>query len=401
MKKTIYPIAIVSMAFMFAGCSDDDGPNGNAFDSYHRIDLSSAEKTVAERYNEFSVEMLLSQMKTYEAGGEALLPSLDIIATLSALANGDNGATRDAILLKITGSHDAAVLQTVNSLNNKLFSEMPRMQGGDCYRNGARLLVPGDAKLKDPFISALTQLNGSSQDMWTITNSKSDIDSWCRYVTSDRIQTVPAQSAGNTFSAYVASGLTLPWGDEVENVMLKKGEFHSLTGSANRTVDMLWLDCDEVKYAESQGLTAVRIPLGNGNFTFTGICIEGYAGLKELTYADIKNLRYKETDMQLTLPAVKCAYARDIMPLLKSERIGQLFDASQGLNAVCDKTVVLNQFVIAATAALDKQGVAASGVAGAETRSSRTAVVVTFDHTFIYFIEEASTGVILSAGIYD
>lgn len=397
-KRIIYPIFAASLAFVMTGCSDDDGLKREVYDSYHQLNLTSAEKSVAERYNEFSVDMLLAQYKANEESGEMLFASLDILASLSVLANGDTDATRDAILREIAGSVDAEALVNVNSLNSKLFDEMPRMQDGTVYKNGATIMLPSDMKLKEAFSSALAAVNGGNAGVM----SKKNIDEWVRSVTFGKVQNVPVADSDNAISMYVANGLKLRWGYAVENASAVKGEFYSSTSSVAKTVDMLLLACDDVRYAESDGLKAVKIPLGNGNFTFTGICVDGYKGLRNLSYSAVKTLNYREEDVRLTLPRIDCEDTRDIAPLLKARGLEMLFDASKGMNAVCDRTVTLGGFTSLAVAELTTEGVSASGVADATTRTaSRSSLDVTFDRTFIYFIEETSTGVILSAGVYN
>lgn len=397
-KRIYYPILAALSAFVMTGCSDDDGPKGEVYDSYHQINLTSAEKSVVERYNEFSVEMLLAQYKANEESGEMLFPSIDILASLSALANGDAEAARDAILREIAGNGDASTLGNVNSLNSKLFSEMPLMQDGNGYKNGATIILPSGVKLKEDFLSALTIVNGGN----AVITSKDKIDDWCRRVTFGKVQSVPVSDTNNAISMYVANGLKLRWGYAVGNVSALKGEFYSSASSVAKTVDMLLLACDDVKYAESEGLTAVKIPLGNSNFTLTAIRIDGYKGLSNLSYSAIQALQYREEDVMLTLPRIDCKYTRDIAPLLKAKGLEILFDASKGMNGVCDKTVSLDNFTSIAVAELTTEGVSASGMAATTTRTAtRSSLDVKFNHTFIYFIEETSTGVILSAGVYD
>ena len=129
MKTKLISILLALVIFL-PSCSDSKGdePKGcedEGWLPYESLDVSRSEREIISQQNDFSYNLFkkLYEKPAYQQGNFILSP-LSASMSLSMMANGAKGETRDEIL-DVLGFEDAN-LEEVNTFNKRLCEELQR-----------------------------------------------------------------------------------------------------------------------------------------------------------------------------------------------------------------------------------------------------------------------------------
>lgn len=425
MKK----ISIVCICmFLLAGCSKDNIPNNNQ--EPISITLTKAEENIAQSEINFSLRLLQALEKdedVYKTDPNIFVSPYSVNAVLSILANGvtDNTAEKIYNLLGYD-KNDTESANTYYSLMNKsLMTTDPHsslslansMWYNTAYTNGN--INPNFESAGKKYYNLLINGDNFKQNGNSV---KDNINTWSSKNTDGQIGKVIDRVDPNTVVYFLNSVLfKSPWKNGV-SFKDTNSMFYSYNGT-QKNIKMIKAKTRSVAVIDIYDMSCVKIPFGNGSFSFIammpkdGMTFETAldAMQKEVTFTDLNRFfndalnedKYNPfyTESEVMMPNINIESKIDMVNTINKMGDNSLFDNIE-LN-IFNKTLrgMNVNFCQRSKIELNKDGVRATAVSTGEVGVTdpnpfpEVKGKIVLDHPYMFFISENSTNTILFAGV--
>lgn len=408
-KSYLAIVVCTAASLSFASC-DKEEEGVRAGSEPTPIVLPEGTRAITESGNDFSFR-LFREIASSDDDNIVISP-LNVMTTLSMLANGDNGESRDEILFALGRGAGESELRGLTAYCNALLTQLPeadrtaelRFANSLWYEPGVTLDGNFADIISDQFLADLINKSISG------TEGMEAVNEWVRSNTHGLIDKFLTKPLGRTkaaaLNAVYFKGI---WKEEFDKSRTSGAVFHNADGSESEAQFMFREG--NYNYAALNNMQAIRLPYGNGNYCMTVIIPEGENNIRDLvstlgsgTLADL-NQKWKLADVKLYLPKFECGINRKIEDSLNELGIKRLFDNDAGLNRVFApeemETFIASFFQHAATVKVDEEGSeggTASLVPTTITGISYNAGEIRVDRPFIFMISETTTDAILFIG---
>ena len=412
MKQTKSFLSVAIAAGLLASCSDDSqGKFEGIIDVpvTDEITLSRSEADVNEGLNKFSFDFFNAVAENHatvllenQTDGNLSVSPVSAAMCMALLANSGDDALTSAISAML-GFND---LETLNSTCNKLMRFLPS------EKNGAKLMLANSVwynnyfTARDEFIKSMgdtyfAEVNGIDL---TDQSSVETVNNWCSTKTGGLIPHV-LENIDPGCLAVIANAMYFQgeWDVDFDENLTRPKDFHGTV--ATTEVDMMHSDYSGFYYADSE---AEAISIGfNGSTSMWLVLPKDGTTAEELS----KNMTASKWNGLIEKPESRNIHLD--VPRFKIESSAELNDAFSSLGLTCrfsglDKLGINlpGQFITRqkTSTEIDEKGatLAAATVTdiywNISTQPAEEDVTLTFDHPFLYLIQNNTTGSILMAG---
>lgn len=387
-------------------CSDEPGDNGAH--EFTAVPLTAETRGGVEINNGFATELFGATLLQDDSGDNICISPFSLFSTLSMMANGDDAASRDEILLTLGLTKSRMTLDDLNSYNHMLLSWMPRLDSKvECEFINAMWHDPSEAVNPD-FADTLTSLYNAQLIAQSPAGFEgmSAINRWVSDRTHGMITKFLDDPVAGSVSLFNIVNFNGKWKIPFNKSETKDRKFHSADGTTSETPFMHVND--KFKYAECESFEAVKLYYGHRNFSMTAVLPKEGAEFKDVLndegFNDINRV-FNDPQTSVTAQADICFPKYDVLtraemyPCLAAMGIKET--AKAGLKSIIDTPVTINSITHAVRIIVNEEGTKASAASMAGDRTSflpDKTVKISFDRPFIYIIQEESTGTILFMG---
>lgn len=407
--KRINIILIILLNVISVACTDDiDNPSNN--NARKDIILSRAETEIIGSQINFSINLINNYLGEVNEDEDILAISpFEAAVNLSMLSNATSPTALDEIN-KVLGPQKASPEQ-LNEVIKKISSSLPDLDN-QCdinFANSCWTLPQMD------FSASFTEAISNSYNAYfghtelETEMGKSILDAWCANTTNGLITKAPIDNDPNLRFVFISiANFKGKWTTPFSKSNTKKVRFYPLT-APTYYVDMMKQEL-ECSGFEDDEFTYISLPYGNRAYSMSLILpknnkrsISEFASSLSAPKWHQAKENARNYTMTISLPKFKFTHTSRLKDALKRMGIIEIFENEKSLpllfNAPCDYFVKkINQSVYIET---DEDGTAASTVsvvAGGDG-SVGPGKSIEFNRPFMFIIDEASTGVILFAGI--
>jgi serine protease inhibitor len=391
MKKFIALILIVCLT----GCSDDSvAPNNPPNLRF----LSNAEVTVSSSLNDFGFRLL----REVDADQNTFISPLSVSIALGMAMNGASEETAQSIVntINFEGLTANEVNQAYQDLSVLLKSMDKTVQLG--IANSA--WYHQDYPVNKNFVQTIkTYYDGTAQALdFGSVSAKNTINSWVESKTNNRIQDL-IQDISPSEIMFLVNAIYFKgdWQYQFEASKTHTADF-TVEGGSVTPVSMMFSKGASIQLETNENVQLVDIPYGNGQFRMT-ILTPTTGSLHDLvesiTAEQLSNwlAGSDSVSVELEIPKFKMTWKDDLKGALEKMgmRMGgfpNLFEQPLGLAI----SRVLHQSFLEVN---EKGSEAAAATAiGFELTSTPKPFRITIDRSFLFFIREKHSGVILFSG---
>ena len=431
-KYLLIGVAAIAAVFLPA-CSSDDSTKNNQLNP---IELSRAESEVSANLNGFSVNLLKALVDQNDENKNIAVSPLGagMVAGMfgNAIADEDLSELTKALGLE---SND---LTALNSFNAKMLETLPshdksatlKLAHGSWFdQNRVQLTESYRTILDNEYISEIQMADFS--DKSTLEN----INSWAAKNTDNAIPTILDELNPYYLAVWVNTMYFKgSWKSMFDKSKTEKDEFtlsdgekvkvEMMTGARNieaYNVYKLPEDSNDFSIENAPFTTIVNMDYGNSAFAFSAIMPDQSLSINDFIVqnSDIlfnvlskpELLGVKVPSASLIFPKMNIMVTTDLIPIMQSLGVNNIFNMDYGVNfpgLSIGRTDfgdsgnpyigVFNQkikFDVDEEGAIVKVATVGSGM----LESAMSSVKAKFDHPFIYFIWEKTTGTILLEGV--
>lgn len=423
MKKVVgYILWVALLPLFFASCSGDDDGNDkteelvNLLPETRAVQLTADQKKLVETNNDFAFK-LFSQIyssKVQEGRYENVVSSpLGIAYTLGMLNAGAEGTTKSEILnfLGFEGSAD----QDINAYFSALLKQLPEadrnvtlLTANAFYLNKNYSFNDSYSEIMKKYFDAQLETVNFSKQAETLNK----INSWANEKTKGMIPAIMDKADPETVACLLnALYFKGNWTSRFDVKRTADASFARMNGE-KVTVPMMHNNV-AIQAAQCDDYAMVNIPFGNGLAWHMYVLLPN----ESKTVADVlqglnneswtKMLRSQKTmEMDLKIPRFKTDSELDMKPVLQKCGVKQVFTGGSQLSKICNNSpLMISDMKQKVAFGVDEDGVKMATVT--KTGMYETAYFIdgekgTFyaDSPFVYIISEASSGVILTMGVY-
>lgn len=397
MKQLFYYLSAAVLATTMLSCSNDgDKP-------YSEIQMPAQTRALVVNNNDFSFDLLNREMERDDRN--IAISPFSVYTTLAMLANGDNDIPRQEILevLRIQSNE----IEDLNSFVSLMLAKLPHLDNRTQINIKNSLWADPEINLNQDFSSCLSK----NFDAEIIRKSpggetgKLEVNKWISDATNGKIPNFLTEPFDEMVKMMVANALYFKgkWSDPFKKENTKKRTFHNQTGGAVSTDFMHRRESQ--KYYSNDYCSLTTLEYGNGNFAMTialpneGVSVEELSSKlnSQLIQTYLKEAWLPEVD--LYLPKFEIITQTDLIDVLESMGIKEMFWPNTGLNSISTINFCVGAMMHGVTLSVDENGtVAAAAAVAPMTPTSPGHAVMNVDRPFIFFISEQSTGTILFNG---
>ncbi len=413
--------------FLLAGCSKDDIPNNNQ--EPISITLTKAEENIAQGEINFSLRLLQALEKdedVYKTDPNIFVSPYSVNAVLSVLANGvtDNTAEKIYDLLGYDKNNTESANTYYSLMNKSLMTTDPHsslslansMWYNTAYTNGN--INPNFESAGKKYYNLLINGDNFKQNGNSV---KDNINTWSSKNTDGQIGKVIDRVDPNNIVYFLNSVLFKSVWENGVSFKDTNSMFYSYNGT-QKNIKMIKAKTRSIAVIEIYDMSCVKIPFGNGSFSFIammpkdGMTFETAlsAMQKEVTFTDLnrhfkdaiyKNIYNGNSKSEVIMPNIKIESKIDLVKAINKMGDNSLFDDIE-LNIFSNTLKGMNvNFFQKSKIELNKDGVKATAVSTDEVRATepnpnpKVTDKIALDHPYMFFISENSTNTILFAGV--
>lgn len=408
MKKRIRAAAIVLLGLAAVSCTDEAEQEPGRVDppssQFMQIPLDGNTRSVVSNSNDFAIRLLGAEYSENNDGTDICVSPLSVFMTLSMMANGDNGATRDEILTVLAGENEGMEISDLNSYCQLMNQYLPEVDKSTTVGIANSVWVTDGMSANKQFGDILTEfyLAGSySADLYS-EKGKDELNNWIKDKTNGIFEKFLENPLCVDLALVNASYFKGIWSARFNSKNTKKSKFHCADGS-EVSVDFMTAT-SAYNYADQDGMKAIRLPYGNGNYEMLIVSPDDWSPVSEwLTSDKLENLLNSAaiTNVNLKMPKFTRSSNGDILSVLN--RLGIKKASEDGFNAMLNEgDSRLSMFLHGVDIKVDEEGTegAAVSIGGFELLNTTIpkSADLTLDHPFVYIVRETSTGSIIFAG---
>lgn len=412
MKKVLSLSCLIGI--LTTGCSSDEPSseeNSNPKEEVEQIEvkplpqLSAAEEAAAEAQAAFCTDFFAGVNREY-AGANVATSPLSASLLLSLLANGCDAATRAQICTLLRCDD----IDAVNSLSKKYMEWLPGADENVTIRLANSLWYKSVYTLNPAFAAIASDCYAAetfARDFGKKSALLDEINAWTKRKTGNIIEKIldninPSCEAIQINTLYFKGA----WTDSFSKEATRKANFYAGNGTVK--ADMMNIESDFFKYAESEAYQIVDLPYGNNlNVCMSvilpaeGIDIDEFIASDNFKAAASTATQYE--CVQLTMPKFKIEPAENInltevLAALGADRLSQLQSCSFFTEPTDLKFNIYQKVGIS----VDEEGTEAAAAtwSGWDGASGITPepIRVEVNRPFVFLIKEKTSGLTLFAG---
>ncbi|MGX8707622.1 MAG: serpin family protein [Bacteroidales bacterium] len=397
--------AIVA-SFTPAGCDRFGQNDGN--EEFTPIVLTKSQQAVAAKGDAFALDFVNAAVKSFPETNLFLSP-MSLSMLTSMLANGAEGQTYKEIVKAI--GMDGFTIDQVN----------------DCYTTLVAALLKADKSVSLSLANSIWAAQGmdvrQAFKKQMISVYKADVDEvdfgapstlktlndWCSQKTSGLIpkmfDELDPQIRMILINALYFKGT---WTVQFPKEQTAKAQFTTIAG-ASVLEDFMHASSETYTGYRDADVTVAHLPYGNGAFEMEVIMPSGkdfYGFLSGLTLEKLARWDADNTGGQkidLLFPKFKAEFdtEKQLVPIMQRLGMQRAFNSDAEFGKISSESLYVSDMRQKTFVSVDEAGTEAAAVTVAEMRKNglSDAVLMHFDHPFLYLIREKSTGVILFAGL--
>lgn len=409
MKKSIFAL-VFTMFFYIVGCSSDEPADGAVtVETKKGISLSRSESEIAKQNSRFGIELLKAVNNCADENGFVVSP-FSISSAYSILANGVTGIAQSEIIDNVSGR--GASIDNINSFNGKILAELPSLDGKVTFTAINALCSNAQTKFNQSFSRISTGVYKSEcfeADLRT-QEGIDVVNNWSSKHTNGLIAKLLDKPIDSDFGILNATYFKGAFQKKFDKSKTTYRDFTSESGQTHSVPTMYALQ--NVRFYESEKMTVMQLPFGTGAYRLN-IILPGRLNSPSNTsvtalVASLSSAEWSEAVVGMTplnanvyLPKFSLDYKTNIIDVLKSMGIRQVFETTIYNTGVLEGgEAKINYTPTATRFSLDEEGAeaaAATIVAGQDI--SNMPMDIRINRSFAFIVDEASTGVILFAGI--
>lgn len=377
------------------------------------IALSSRQKDVLRKQNDFSFKLFKSEISTSsKVNTNPVVSPLSVSICLSMVANGASEEVKEEIIENLLSADYS--LQDLNSLNQTLYKELKDADNSAKLKLDNSIWVNLDHSLQPAFQSAVKDYfnaSAAATDMYD-ESSAALINKWLNEATEGLIPTIydgaPKAELAIINALYFKGAWTIPFDEKNTSEDL----FLNADGTKSKS---LFMNSLPQLYASaiSSEYSVVSLPYGNEAFSLYALRANDNSSFDDLItsldagkWNDIKK-DMKISDIIVRMPKFSVEAANDDMkPLLNSCGITKLFVKQDALSNSITPPLLSGKVEMKSKTvfSIDEKGAEGASYTSAELiltsngTGGESIETISFDMPFIYIIEEKSTGAILFMG---
>lgn len=395
MKKILYYFA--PLALLFASCSSDDAPQSES------LALYSNESRAAANMQSFDNDFFNACCENNTEGNLAVSP-LSARLFLSMFANSIEGEAVN----EIAAALNTADLEAVNTLSQKLTSYLPRADRNVKLAIANSVWYQQDLTVNKPFAEVASRYYNAEFFCtdFGASDAGSKINSWVKKNTNGMIDNIVDNGSLDLVTAVMLNTLYYKgaWAEGIkfDKSKTSKSTFYGTTRDAS--VDMMHNTVTAQYSKEPNGTyETVKLPMGKGG-KFEAVFVlpakdYGTTILPKDILRSVSSDDYESARVELALPKFKLDPDKLLLAnVLKSLGITSI---GNSVNTLFEKDAQTgHNFFQKTVIEVNEEGAEAAAVTGdiIETAPMPPQTVkLTFDHPFVFFINETQTGACLFA----
>jgi serpin B len=387
--------------FIFAACEEtavapENPPNLRA--------LSAAERQASKSSNDFAFN-LFRNLPT-DPADNAFISPLSVSMALGMLLNGTDGEVRQSILNTIDFNDFTA--EEVNAGFHDLTDLLLSMDKKVNFGLANSVWYREELTVNNQFASVIENYyDGKIKGLdFDDPASKDVINSWVESKTNNRIKDLIKQ-INPDHAMFLVNAIYFKgdWTHQFDKSKTKKAPFTTLSGSTTQ-VDMMFSKGVSMKYKTTPDFQLLDIPYGNGQFRFTILMPNEYAGvtsLVETLNAETFNTLIDESDtisVELELPRFKMNWRDDLKSSL--EQMGMIMAGYPLLFEGPIPPIGVDQVIHQSFLEVNEEGSEAAAATAIVSMTlcacPQTPQKITIDKPFLFMIREKNSGAILFMG---
>lgn len=420
----VYLIMTAFLPLTFGSCNDDSYKEErlvNMLPETRAVQLSAEQKRMVEGNNDFAFKLfneIYASAKNQGAQSENIVASpLGIAYSLGMLNAGAEGTTKSEIqkFLGFEGATDDAV----NSYFAALLKQLPEADKGVTLLTSNALYLDKRYSLDASYQNAMRKYFDA--ELATLDFGKQEevlnkINSWVRQKPQSMIptglNTLRPTTVVCLLNAIYFKG---DWTSKFDKEQTIDSIFTTENGK-EITVPMMHNKV-AINATENENFSMVSIPFGRGDAWHMHVLLPKDTKNVADVLQSLDNASWQNTlrgmrprDIDLKMPRFTTNTTRDMIPILKNCGIRQIFTNNSQLSKICkkkDRSLTITDMMQKVIFGVDEDGVKMATIT--ETYTGETSVGPLglgnkgwfyADSPFVYIISEASSGVILTMGVY-
>ena len=433
MKKNLYLLASIVLSSLMLSCSSEDEENlgeakkvVNMLSGAQPIELTMEQKQFANDNNDFTLNFLKTVNEVDKSGKSFIYSPLSITYVLGMVNDAATGET-ERELEQTLGFHEGGI-QAVNDYCRKLIDGLPKVDEKVTLNIANALFVnKNKATLKPKYQEDMERYYDAKAENLDFNSpaTLSTINDWCNDHTNGMIPKI-LDDVDPMIVTYLLNAIYFKadWASKFDQKNTKTETFTTEDGKTN--LPMMHQNV-LINYMKNDIYSAVEIPYGNGYWKMTVMLPEEGKTTNDIInrlaecgfleghgFCGTMGDYYSAYEVDLKLPRFEINSDTDdledgLIGLMQRMGIHRAFDGVFAeIPNMCERPVYVDMMRQKAAIKVNEEGseAAAVTVAGVALFESSGGPIqypkATFhaNRPFVYFITEASSGVILFVGKY-
>ncbi|TJZ60052.1 serpin family protein [Sphingobacterium olei] len=403
-RKTTLWIIFATLV-LFSSCEKKDIP----FDE-RNLELTAAEKQLVDLNNEFAFDMMAQLSGNITANENLFFSPLSVGAALTMTSNGAKGETLSQMQKAL--NMDGIDAELVNAYYKKLITDLPYLNAKTNIEIANSIWYTNEFSVRNSFLDMNRNYFNAEISPLDFSNPQAlnRINGWVNEKTKTKIPSILDQIPGDVVM-YLINAIYFKgaWDYKFDKSKTKKEDFKKSDGEVIQT------DFMETEHtfntASTTDYEAIQLPYTDRKFDMVLVKSKPGKSLDNLkaTFQDpaaIKSLveGLRGTKAKVHLPKFKISYESSLAPMLVSFGMVKPFNVGADFTGITENGgVYISDVKHKAFVEVSEEGTEAAAVTivGIELTSMpqpQEPIVIRFDEPFLFFIREASSGLVLFAG---
>ena len=372
-----------------------------------KLVLTTEEQSKVAGENRFALQMMDKLSDDLSEGENLFFSPLSVSTALAMTSNGAKGTTKEEIS-KVLQS-DGLSEDVVNSYYGKLLKALPLLDEETEVNLANSIWYRNDFKVLDGFLKTnKTYFHADIEGLdFSGLGAKDRINSWVDNKTNSKIPTIIDQIPDDAVM-YLINAIYFKgqWEHPFEKSSTQQGDFKRTNGTAVQ-VDFMSAD-RHYEVSEGDIYDAVLMPYTEGKFDM--IAVKPKEGVHVSTLLQTLNASNALNDLwtqfnsrktKLYFPKFKMTYEAGLNETLKALGMKTAFSDAADFSGINGSgQLKIDEVKHKAFVEVDEEGTEAAAATsiGISVTSVVQPYILRFDEPFLFFIREASSGLILFAG---
>lgn len=430
MKNKILVATLVSMAYAFFSCSDNDKeefPDGVTYvkmiPKQVPVRLTEEQKDYVKANNEFAFNLF---KQTNGQKGSRIISPLGVAYMLGMLNAGADGSTATEIQ-EVMGIQDADKT-SVNNYFSSLYTNLPKVDPNVELNIANALFVDKSIKILPSFEKNMTTSYGAvvQQLDFASPSAIATINKWCEKQSKGEVDRIMDETDSNALACLLnAVFFKASWTDKFNSDDTRDEPFTREDGTT-ASLPMMNRHA-KVLYSKASNYSAICLPYSSGAFNMyvllpdEGVSVDdvvsslntqGWQKQKDQMTNMVEDVYVDEDGQEFTteigryiyikIPRFTTAFNADVTIPLQNLGIRKAFTEKAEFPFIAEQKLPLAAVRQLTRIVVDEEGTKTAAVAASDIVTEAFTAPLTFyaNRPFLYLIQENTSGIILFAGTY-